>query len=167
MDGPLNNLQLGPAMLEALYRNSLVDLNTNVPSPIDVKQTSRSIAFLGNNARNVLVLVRNNAEEFFSGAEHTFFTKLLKACHLELNDVAVVNLAKENALMERITKQLNPAHIISFGTGAGNELFRMENVDGRKYLNAPRLSDLVEETEKSKQLKAKLWSELKMMFGLD
>jgi hypothetical protein len=167
MDGPLNNLKLGPAMLEALYRNSLVDLNTNVPSPINVKQTSRSIAFLGNNARNVLVLVRNNAQEFLSEAEHSFFTKLLKACNLELNDVAVVNLAKENALMERITKQLNPAHIISFGTGAGNELFRMENVDGRKYLNAPRLSDLVEETEKSKQLKAKLWSELKMMFGLD
>jgi hypothetical protein len=42
----------------------------------------------------------------------------------------------------------------------------MKNNRGTKYLNAPDLSELMQETATSKQLKGKLWTELKAMFNL-
>jgi hypothetical protein len=55
---------------------------------------------------------------------------------------------------------------LSFGTGTGTELFTMKNNQGTKYLNAPELSELMQETAASKQLKGKLWLELKAIFNL-
>lgn len=167
MDNSLNNVQLNASMLQALYGHTLVELKENkIPTQPDKKPQSFPIKHLGNNARNILVIVRNDKHDYFSEAENAFLTRLMKACQLELDDVAIVNFAREKTKMEDIISELKPVSIISFGTGSGTELFTMGNVDGTKYLNAPELNELILESEKSKQLKGKLWAELKMMFDL-
>jgi hypothetical protein len=167
MNGSLNNLKLDPRMLEALYGHSLVD-NPHVVKQADTKkQRAKTEAFnyTGDNKKNITILVRGNGDPL-PEEQISFLEKMLKACKLEASDVAMVNVQNKNIAMEDLVARLKPQQVLAFGTGSGSELFRMENVDGIKYLNAPSLDELMKESDSSRQLKARLWNELKSIFGL-
>jgi len=138
MDG-LNNIALNDSMLVAFYGHSL-------------------ISFKGT---RVMVVTKTK----LTSPQHELLMQILNACKLEPRQVAIVNTSNKTSL-EDLLKETSPQFILSFGTGDGTELFTMGNNEGRKYLNAPSLEEMMYDTDASKQLKRKTWNELKLFFGI-
>ncbi len=139
MEG-LNNLSLDSEMLVALYGHSLVDLK----------------------GKSVLVVTKSK----LTGSQHEFLMQILNACRLDSADVTIINVSDKKTVLEQVIRETLPRYILSFGTGDGTELFTMGNNEGRKYLNAPALEEMMQETDSSKLLKRKTWNELKLLFGI-
>jgi DNA polymerase III psi subunit len=138
MDG-LNNIALNDSMLVAFYGHSLISFN----------------------GTRVMVVTKTK----LTSPQHELLMQILNACKLEPRQVAIVNTSNKTSL-EDLLNETSPQFILSFGTGDGTELFTMGNNEGRKYLNAPSLEEMMYDTDASKQLKRKTWNELKLFFGI-
>jgi hypothetical protein len=151
MEG-LNNLKLNGEMLASLYSHSIIDI------------TSKKV--IENKLSKTLIFFRDSSHAKLPDKQHKFLAQILNACKINILDVEIINLANKQANLENIINNTSPEYILSFGSGTGTELFAMKNNRGTRYLNAPDLSELMLETPASKQMKGKLWTELKAMFNL-
>jgi hypothetical protein len=140
----LNKIRLNNNQLAALYGKSLVDVN----APITKK---------------VMVVVKSKLNE----AQHALLMQILGACKLDQTDVSIINTSDKKTVLEQEVKTSDPRYILSFGSGSGTELFSMGNLQGRKYLNAPSLDEMMLDNDSSKQLKRRTWNELKQLFGIN
>lgn len=127
-------------MLEAFYGHCLVNINET----------------------RVLVVTKT----MLTVTQHDLLMQILSACKLSPDQVSILNTADKNNVLENVISETSPEYILSFGTGDGTELFTMGNNEGRKYLNAPSLEEMMLDTDSSKQLKRKTWNELRLLFGL-
>jgi hypothetical protein len=150
----LNNLKLNGQLLVSLYGRSIVDLSDIGTAHETASESVKTI-----------ILFKDNAHAKMPDKQQKFLEQILKACKVDIREAQIINLA-DKVDLENIIGNGSPAYILSFGTGTGTELFSMKNNRGTKYLNAPDLSELMQETATSKQLKGKLWTELKAMFNL-
>lgn len=135
----LNKIKLNNSQLAALYGKCLVELGAR-------------------SEKKVLVVVKSK----LSDPQNALLMQILGACKLNQNDVSVITTSS----LEQEVKNTNPKYILSFGSGSGTELFSMGNVEGRKYLNAPSLDEMMLDNDVSKQLKRRTWNELKQLFGI-
>jgi hypothetical protein len=149
MEG-LNNLKLNAQMLASLYGHSIVDLTYHAEPK----------------SKRPLIFFRDSAHTRLPDKQFRFLEQILKACKLNISEVDLINTADKKVHLENIISNTSPEYVLSFGTGDGTELFTMKNNRGTRYLNAPDLSELMQETPASKQLKGKLWIELKAIFNL-
>lgn len=158
MGQSLNDIELNGIMMANLYGHSLVQISENPPPVSQKTETPREeIRFLGNNSKNITVLVNDPGNTFMPEGHLAFLTKILGACKLNIGDVAIVNTA-HTPDFNGIISSLEPANIISFGT----EL----KVKGIGHVAAPSINELVPETPEARAGKSKLWGELKKMFGV-
>lgn len=165
----LNDIRLSATIVAALYPKSLVQIgNGNASTSFESSNTNTAkpapagIKYLGNNARNITVVVNNAQHTFLPEDQLGFLTKILSACKLNIGDVAIVNLSG-GATLQSAINALAPVKIISFGTGSYS-LFTIQNIDGVDCTEAPAIAEMLSESEQSKSLKSKLWSTLKSMF---
>jgi hypothetical protein len=114
----------------------------------------------------VTILVNNPGHTFLPEDELALLTKLLAACQMNAGDVAIVNLAGGKISMTEIFIQLQPSKIISFGKIENAPMFTIEKINGADLLAAPELKEMIIETAEARQLKSRLWGELKKMFGI-
>lgn len=165
----LNDMRLHSSLLARLYPGTLVETatETNVARSVPEAQPVR---FLGKNARQVILMVRNADLPFLSDGELAFLTNVLAACKLSLADVAVVNAHNLTApQMQAAMDQLNAQMVVLFGIEP-TELdlplhfppFQVQSFSGRRYVHAPALGHV----EGDKTLKMQLWNALKTLFGL-
>jgi len=141
-----------------------------IPLPPATKETG-GYKVLGNNKRNIAVVVHFPSEVFVPESDLQFLTKMLSACKLNLADVAIVNHATSEVAIDRLKEQLYPKHVLLFGVEPASiqlpisfPAFKDQAYAGTTYLFAPGLSQLNQETEEAKQAKRKLWDCLKKMF---
>lgn len=159
----LNTIALKPTMLVDLYHNNLIETNaTSVPE-------SRSSKYLGNNQKNILVIVSHSSVPFLPDSELNFLTNVLAACKLSLADIAIVNHQNidtteiQNIIhAETITILLFGVEPLSIGLPINFPQFQLQPFNNRKYLFTPELSAI----ENDKSLKTRLWSVLKVLFGI-
>lgn len=151
MEG-LNNLKLNAEMMATLYGHSIVETGHQQE--------------MENKLYKTVIFFKDVSRPKLAEKQYKFLEQILKACKLNIQDVHIINLADNSVVVENIVSTLSPTNILSFGTGSGTEIFAMGNAKGTKYLNAPDLSELMQDTAASKQMKGKLWSELKSMFNL-
>jgi hypothetical protein len=159
----LNNIQLQPQLLADLYKNSLLESGaTSVPDLGTVK-------YLGKNQKNILVIVHQPSVPFLPDEELAFLTNILSACKLSLADIAILNSnglpveSLENAIeTEAKTVILFGIDPLSIGLPINFPFFQLQQFNKRMYLYSPSL----EEIEKDKSLKMKLWNALKNLFGI-
>jgi len=159
----LNDIQLKPNMLADLYNQTLVQTSTtSVPE-------SRQLKYLGNNQKNILVIVNHEKIPFLPDYELNFLANILAACKLSMADIAIINQqhCNENEIKKLI--QLEAKTILLFGTeplSIGLPInfppFQIQHFDKRTYLHAPSLSEI----ENDKGLKTKLWNALKALFQI-
>jgi hypothetical protein len=159
----LNNIQLKTHMLADLYRDSLVETSTT-----SVPDSSR-INYLGNNQKNILVIVTHTSVPYLPDNELSFLTNVLAACKLSLADIGIINHAGAAiaSLQDVVNAEANTVLLfgvqpLSIGLPINFPAFQLQPFNKRTYLYAPGLSEI----EADKALKTKLWSSLKALFGI-
>lgn len=136
-------------------------------------KTSAPAAYkiLGNNKKQVTVVVNCPNDVFVPEDDLAFLTKMLGACKLNMADVAIINHATAAVAIEKVKLQLQPKYLLLFGIEPGTiqlpisfPPFKEQPYAGTTYLFTPALSELNVETEDAKVLKRKLWDCLKRIF---
>jgi hypothetical protein len=159
----LNNIQLKSSLLADLYKNCLVETSTN--SALETKQPK----YLGNNQKNIIVIVSHQTVPFLPDEELSFLTTILAACKLSMADIGVINNDRVEPTDLKNIIQSEAKNILLFGVEPltiGLPInfppFQLQPFNNRTYLHAPALSQI----ENDKALKARLWSALKVLFGI-
>lgn len=178
----LNHINLPPAALAGLYGETLVaDHSVNSvpagfvqkkepPSTVSAVDQIPAVRSLGNNQQRILVLVNVSDAVFLSDESLGFLTGILSACKLSMADIALVNLyhypdIPYQTLLTDFKSRIvllfdkDPA---SFGLPMNFPHYQLQAFNGNTFLYAPSLQDL----EKDKVEKSKLWVSLKRLFNL-
>lgn len=126
---------------------------------------------LGNNKKQISIVVNSPNDVFVPEADLQFLTKMLGACKLNMADVAIVNHATAPVTIDKLKVQLQPKSLLLFGVEPADiqlpisfPSFKEQPYAGTTYLLTPSLGALNQETEDAKLLKRKLWDCLKRMF---
>jgi len=129
--------------------------------------------FLGNNRKQVAIVVHSPGIPFLPDNQLQFLTKILEACRMNIGDIAIVNAASAPVVITALRQQLSPTAVLLFGLEPvaiklpiNFPVFRLQPYDACTYLSAPALSLLVQNSEESKLLKSKLWICLKTLFNV-
>ena len=167
----LNKIQLPANTIADLYKNHLIEPG-NIETKIKKEQpkTNDSISFLGNNKKQVVVIVNYAKTTHIPDAQLNFLTSILTACKLNLDDIAIVNTGHTEAISFRtLFKQVPAQSVLLFGVSTESLLlplnfpnFQVQFFDNINYLTSPSL----EQIEKDKTLKTQLWTSLKKLFKL-
>jgi hypothetical protein len=165
----LNNLQLTPSEITTLYKNSLVEIpDAGIIQTKPGKETTWN--YLGENMKNVLVILMYKDAVHIPDKQLSFFTKLLAACHLNLSDTAILNIYNyKEAGFENLISFFKPKVVFLFGVSPAElempllfPFFQVQAYKNVSYLYSPSL----EEIEPDKNLKTSLWACLKKIFNL-
>jgi hypothetical protein len=185
----LNNIQLPDFLIEEWYSDKLIASSskskaptasaaptaaTPIPAPSATAPTPPApLKYLGNNRRNITLLVNAPGTAFLPDPQLAFLTKILEACRMTIADVAIVNNAATPATITTVKETLQPKTVLLFGLEPAAirlpinfPVFKPIDFDACKYLSAPSLDQLVSNTEDSKLLKSKLWVCLKTIFDV-
>jgi hypothetical protein len=129
--------------------------------------------FLGNNRKQIAIVVHSPGIPFLPDNQLQFLTKILEACRMNIGDIAIVNAASAPVVITALRQQLSPTVVLLFGLEPvaiklpiNFPVFRLQPYDACTYLSAPALSLLVQNSEESKLLKSKLWICLKTLFNV-
>jgi hypothetical protein len=110
----LDNIQLPPAVLQELYRTSLVDYSDH---PASVPATEKKINILGKNQKKITIVVDTTEAAFLPDDQFSFLTGILTACKLTVEDVAILNIQRNKELRYTfLTDELKAEKIFLFGT---------------------------------------------------
>lgn len=164
----LDNIQLPVATIAALYKKSLVELKMKPAK--ENRPAAFSINILGKNAKGIVIIVSNADTAYLPDDELNFLLGVLNACKLNMDDVGIFNLQKnEEADYKTITSSLKAEKIFLFGTSA-EEIklplsfppYQIQQYNNQVYLTAPALSAL----QNDRAEKTKLWNCLQQIFSL-
>jgi hypothetical protein len=128
---------------------------------------------LGNNRRQITILVQSPGVAFLADDQLSFLTRMLEACKMNVGDVAIVNTANAAVTITALKQQLQPKIILLFGMEPvaiklpmSFPWFKIQAYDECTYLCAPSLEQLVLPGDESKLMKSKLWMCLKTLFAI-
>lgn len=178
----LNDIELPASVVASLYPSVLIagDHNSSSnpePAPVPAvpkavpatnNETGAQWKFLGNNQRNILIVVDHNNILHLPDEDLSFLTNMLTACKLGLGDIALLNFdhCRETggpAILKHFksrTVLLFGIEPINFGLPVSFPPFQVQNVTNVQYLFAPALAELAGD----KLLKSKLWVCLQKVF---
>ena len=176
----LNHIELPLSVIADLYQNKLVDLtegstqNLAKSQPISAEpvkdKKNDKWKYLGNNRKNILIIVNDESVVHISDNELVLLTTMLSACHLSLDDVIILNRKNHpEAGYKELLAHFRSRIIFLFdieplelGLPVSFPHFQPQNFSGQTYLFSPSLKDL----EQDKLLKSRLWLCLKRIFGI-
>ena len=174
----LNHIELSPQSVAELYASVLIqsgDNNTIFPNERKEITEKKTIAddnwkSLGNNQKNILVVVSNNVAFHIPDNELTLLTSILNACKFTVADVAIVNINNHpDAGYKELTVSFNSRYTLlfgiepaAFGLPMNFPHFQVQSFNNCTYLFSPALS--VIETDRDQ--KRKLWECLKKIFNI-
>ncbi len=160
----LKNLQLNPLSVAHLFKEELVSLQK-----IDIKATENTVSFLGKNLSKITVVVNDLNNFYINEDDLTVLTKMLMACKLTLEDIALLNIGKIATNWQMIKTTLHPEKLILFGVAPTQiELpiifpeYHLQFYNDTTFL----LSHSIQEINADKLLKSKLWISLQSLFNV-
>lgn len=161
----LNQIELKPQILAALYERTLLETNASAPIP----QPAAPSSYLGKNGRQILVVVTHPHTPVLPDEELSFLTNILAACKLSLADIGIVNFHQsgQEGLQQLIDTEARQVLLfgidpLAIGLPINFPFFQLQQFSQRTYLYAPALAQI----ESDKQLKLQLWNSLKKLFGI-
>lgn len=172
-------------LIAELYKGSLVDLSAFKPKEAapakEVKPLKEAnaiaglekIRFVGENQKNVTIVVNEPGAVFLMEEDLNFLINILKACHLNLSDIAIINIATQDVKYDSIKQQLKAHNILLFDVEPSAiklpfliPPFQLQKFDSCTIMVAPPLPYLNKPTPEGKLLKTKLWMSLKQVFNI-
>jgi hypothetical protein len=172
----INHIELSPVLVAELYQSSLVDTDEE-PLPVQPLAVTKQKdipgpgwKWLGENKKNVLVIVQYAGSVYLPDEELSFLTGILGACKLSIGDTAIVNLVNHaDVTYKELLAHFKSKIIFLFGvepTAFGLPVsfphFQVQAFANSTFLFAPTLKEL----EADKMLKSKLWVCLKRIFNI-
>lgn len=177
----LNHIKLPAAVINELYKTALVEpaLNTGVkeaaisaekPVMTSTEAITPEWKSLGSNEKNILIVVSNSDAVYLPDNDLNFLTGVLGACKLSLADVAVVNRFHypETGYKELIVYFKSRVILLlgvepaAMGLPINFPQYQLQAFQNNTFLFTPPL----EEIEKDKLEKSKLWISLKRLFNV-
>lgn len=177
----LNHVKLSPKLVAEWYPDSLIETSEK---PIEISATiaeiepvvpviaksDKSWKSLGNNQKNILVVVNYSNAVYLPDHELSFLTGIISACKLTIADIAIINLHTNPELTYKELVSVFESRIVflfgveptDFGLPLSFPHFQNQTFSNVTYLFSPVLKEL----ENDKVLKTKLWVCLKKIFGL-
>lgn len=176
----LQKVDIPRQFIASLYGENLVRLSTNntqhqesplvqdnddVAKESQIKQTDR-IPFLGQYQQKIIWLVNNEGHAFADKADMALLESILKACGLQLSDIALINLHGAQFNFEDIKTSFQPQRIIVLGSAFGFfpanlPLHAKTQFDDITVVTGASLQTM----QSDKEAKGKLWNLLKPIFG--
>lgn len=164
----INNIELTPAAVTALFKNSLYMEESNKAEK--VKEEKTVFKYLGQNNKKIVLLVNYTDAAFLPDKQLEFLTSVLTACKLSLADVAIINGAYAgDTSYKSLSKELQMQYAILFGVNPSSLSLPVDfpSYQVQSFSNCTYLySDSLEALAADKELKTKLWFCLKKIFGI-
>jgi hypothetical protein len=181
--------QLPAFIIAGMYKDSLVlaeeATEQTIPAKKQMQNTNKSPNhddtqpsqpkkwFLGDNRKNITILLKDPDAVHINDEWLGTLSKLLAACKLNLADVAIVNL-KENYPFADIKQQLQPQHVLMFDVSTNNlslpfsiPNYQVQQYGGCTFMSAPAVTLSADKaTEAIKTEKRQLWEKLKGIFNV-
>jgi len=176
MKSSLQNIQLPAFVLVDLYKESIVVQETEqavkkIKQVVD--ETPNGKWFLGDNKKQITILVHDVEAVFLNDNAYTFLSSILAACKLNVGDVAIINFAKTKVSLNTILNELKPHNLLIFGPSSVNidlpfsiPQYQIKQLDNCNYLTAVLLETMQGNTPNAKEEKGKLWTSLQQLFQL-
>ena len=171
----IDNIEILPFVIRELYKNSLIESaeKNSVATSKEEKRTpdgypADQIRYLGNNSRNILIIIDEEEHAFLGDAELNFLIAIFNACNVTMENIALVNSHKnELVTYENMMKQFRPAIVLFFGTEPQHlgfpvqiPMYQVQQYNKQQYMCAPALEKLAADVEQKKLL----WAALKKIF---
>lgn len=161
----LDNIQLSYQTCAILFKRNLIQdpaFNPKANSPEKIE-----IESLGKNQSHVLFIINDTNHKFLPDEEMELLTKLVSACKLSIEDIALVNFNSNKYTYQQFNDQFQPKKILIFGVNTAElELpfdiphFQVQQFQQQFYLTAPSFTNFSQNTD----LKKELWSSLQKLF---
>src|SRR5688572_356413 len=175
----INDILITPQLVADLYPYSLVETGEDpARSPLPEKNIEPENSAdpaplwrsLGDNKKNILVVVRYPDAVHLPDKELDLLTGMLVACKLSLADVAIINLTNHlEASYKELTAFFKSKVVLlfdvepaSFGLPMSFPHYQLQAFANATFLYSPSLTEL----ENDKLQKSKLWVSLKRLFNL-
>ena len=167
----LNRIVLPKFLLASLYKFQLIDSIEEKKELLPEKKTN-PIQWnpLGNNKKNILIIVDCKNEIHLPDEQLDLLTNMLSACKLSLDDVTILNIAKHpfvnykdccNFFKSKIVF-LFGVEPVAFGLPVNFPHFQIQPFSGLTYLFSPPLNALKDDD----LLKSKIWVCIRRIFGI-
>jgi hypothetical protein len=171
----INHIQLPPNLIAELYTSSLVEtgeISAKATPPVVMtadKTTVTGWKSLGENKKNILIVVSYADAVHIPDGALQFLTNMLSACKLSLADVAIVNIHTQPATYKELLAEykskvglLFDIEPSGFGLPMSFPFFQIQPFASCSFLYAPSLQEL----EDDKIQKSKLWVSLRRLFNI-
>jgi hypothetical protein len=178
-------IQLPEVVIAGLYKDALVITQRN-PEPKALQQftnkkTKQKDAappsikklFLGDNKKNIAILIKDGTAVHINDEWLTTLSKLLSACKLTLEDVAIVNCAHQNEVFSSLKETLKPTVALMFNvTTQDVQLpfsiphYQVQRYGDCAFMTAPVNTLSTDTQEPVRSEKKKLWEKLKLIFNV-
>ena len=162
----MEKIHLSRETLSELYKNNLVLVGDQSDKP--TAHPERNFIYKGGNRKNILWLHEEPEHPYLSDEDHEMVTKILEACKLSWQDIALINLFGKHEIISTIRSEIKPDFII-FSLpekkqilDMPGDLYDISDLEGVKMLCTDSLNSIRED----KNLKIRLWHSLKQLFGL-
>ncbi|SEW19229.1 hypothetical protein SAMN05428988_2953 [Chitinophaga sp. YR573] len=163
----LDQVQLDPYLLARIYTQPIVP-GKNSPAP-KVQEAPPKVKFLGENQKNITLLIQNESEAYLNDELFNLLTNILNACKLGMQDIALVNISQYPAMPFTAWQTAVPMkQCVLFGispASLGLETFptyQVMQVSGCQLLYSDAFFDISQD----KALKGKLWTGLKQLLNV-
>lgn len=173
-----DNIKLPEIVIIDLYKKTLIEA-PEIKSRETEKENSKNailpetLQYLGENEKNIIVMVNYIKEKFLPEQQLDFLTSILTACQCNLKDIAIVNTAHQQEYFNELKEKLKPKCMLLFGThpasiqGTDEKMhFALTDMNGIIVVKAPELEKLNQNDNEGKLLKSKLWLCLKQLFNV-
>jgi hypothetical protein len=175
----INHIRLSSELIAALYPESLVGgeepvlIKENVRISKPVADKTPTYPFLGENNRSICFLANYPEVDFLAAEQLVFLQKMLAACKLNLNDIAILNIAHVGFDLAELRVQLHPQIIFLWGTSpasvglrSGLPDFNISILDGISVIPVLNPGLMSGNSPEGTELKQRLWVCLKKLFTL-
>lgn len=156
----IDDILLPGSVIEKLYHNEVVNLNFVPPS-------EKKIPYMGKNLRNILIMY--DAPKGLNKEESEFLDKLLAACKIKSEDIALVNLNEQEDEISDILSRLKIRHAVFFGIAQRAIGLDTEDIDETvitngqlQFIKTLPLNRLNTDIQKKKAL----WTSLQLLFNI-